>query len=72
MKNGMVCTRFWYGLDVDVPISILCHDDCHDRLFLVGGFRPGWGGMMREHLHETPRQILDRRYASGEIMKDQV
>ena len=34
------------------------------------GFRP-WCGMMGDHQHETPRQILDRRYASGEITKQQ-
>ncbi len=35
------------------------------------GVRPPWGEMMGGHLHETPRQILDRRYASGEITKEQ-
>lgn len=34
------------------------------------GFRP-WCGMMGGHEHETPQQILDRRYASGEITKQQ-
>jgi uncharacterized membrane protein len=27
--------------------------------------------MMGHHQHETPRQILDRRYASGELTKEQ-
>lgn len=35
------------------------------------GFRAPWCGMMGDHGHETPRQILDRRYAGGEIGKDQ-
>ncbi len=35
------------------------------------GFRPPWCGMLEDHEHETPRQILDRRYASGEITKEQ-
>lgn len=35
-----------------------------------GGFRP-WCGMMGDHRHETPRQILDRRYAGGELTKEQ-
>jgi putative membrane protein len=35
------------------------------------GVRPPWCGMMRDHAHETPRQILDRRYASGEVTKEQ-
>lgn len=30
-----------------------------------------WCGMMGHQGHETPRQILDRRYASGEITKEQ-
>lgn len=30
-----------------------------------------WCGMMGNHSHETPRQILDRRYASGEVTKEQ-
>jgi putative membrane protein len=34
------------------------------------GSRP-WGGMMGDHQHETPRQILDRRYAGGELTKEQ-
>ena len=35
------------------------------------GFRTPWCGMMGDHAHETPRQILDRRYAGGDITKDQ-
>lgn len=35
------------------------------------GFRAPWCGMMGDHRHETPRQILDRRYAGGELTKDQ-
>jgi putative membrane protein len=35
------------------------------------GFRQSWCGMMGDHQHETPRQILDRRYASGEVTKEQ-
>jgi uncharacterized membrane protein len=35
------------------------------------GFRMPWCGMMGGHLRETPRQILDRRYSSGEITKEQ-
>ena len=34
-----------------------------------GAWDPGQGPMAR--WSETPRQILDRRYASGEITKDQ-
>lgn len=34
------------------------------------GFRP-WCGMMEDQRQETPRQILDRRYASGELTKEQ-
>lgn len=30
-----------------------------------------WCGMMEDHGHETPQQILDRRYASGELTKEQ-
>ena len=30
-----------------------------------------WCGMMGHHRHETPRQILDRRYAGGELTKEQ-
>ena len=40
-------------------------------LFWRRGVRPPRCGMMGDHLHETPRQILDRRYASGEITKEQ-
>ena len=35
------------------------------------GVGPPWCGMMRNHLHETPQQILDRRYAGGEVTKEQ-
>jgi len=35
---GMVCTRFCYGLDVDVPISILCHDIAMLGFFWWAGF----------------------------------
>lgn len=28
-------------------------------------------GMMGHHGHETPRQLLDRRYAGGELNKEQ-
>ncbi len=35
------------------------------------GFRLPWCGMMGDHSHETPRQILDRRFASGEVTKEQ-
>lgn len=38
-------------------------------LFWRRGFRPPWSGMMGGQ--ETPRQILDRRYAGGEVTKDQ-
>jgi putative membrane protein len=34
------------------------------------GMMPGCG-MMRHHEHETPQQILDRRYAGGELRKEQ-
>jgi len=43
----------------------------------VGGWRCGagrigpWHSGWREGSSETPRQILDRRYASGEITKEQ-
>ena len=40
-------------------------------LFWHRGFRGPWCGMGMMGGHETPRQILDRRYASGEITKDQ-
>jgi putative membrane protein len=40
-------------------------------LFWRRGFRLPWCGMMGDHSRETPRQILDRRYASGEITKEQ-
>ena len=33
------------------------------------GFMPGCG-MMGDNRHETPRQILDRRYAGGQITKE--
>jgi putative membrane protein len=32
--------------------------------------RAPWCGMMGDHQHETPRQILDRRYAGGELTKE--
>jgi putative membrane protein len=35
------------------------------------GFQGPWSGMMQQHGPETPRQILDRRYASGEVTKEQ-
>lgn len=35
------------------------------------GLRAPWCGMMGGHSHETPKQILDRRYASGEVTKEQ-
>ena len=35
------------------------------------GVRLPWCGMMGSHIHESPRQILDRRYAGGEITKEQ-
>ena len=34
------------------------------------GMMPGCG-KIGHHGHETPRQILDRRYASGELRKEQ-
>lgn len=34
------------------------------------GVRPGCG-TSGDHQHETSRQILDRRYAAGELSKDQ-
>ena len=40
-------------------------------LFWRRGFRPPWCGTMGDHAHETPRQILDRRYAGGDLTKDQ-
>lgn len=39
-------------------------------LFWRRGSLP-WCGMMGTHSHETPRQILDRRYAGGEITREQ-
>jgi putative membrane protein len=39
-------------------------------VFWRRGFRLGCG-MMGNHQHETPRQILDRRYANGEVTKEQ-
>jgi putative membrane protein len=38
-------------------------------MFWWRGFRRPWTGM--GHFHETPRQILDRRYASGEVTQQQ-
>ncbi|HLZ35901.1 MAG TPA: SHOCT domain-containing protein [Nitrospira sp.] len=35
------------------------------------GFRAPWCGMMGDHQHENPRQILDRRYCSGEVTREQ-
>lgn len=35
------------------------------------GGRMPWCGMWGDHVHETPRQILDRRYSSGEVTKEQ-
>jgi len=34
------------------------------------GMMPGCG-KIGHHGHETPRQILDRRYASGELREEQ-
>ncbi|MDA8256852.1 MAG: SHOCT domain-containing protein [Betaproteobacteria bacterium] len=40
--------------------------------FLFRGAGPFcWGSRRDEPTRETPRQILDRRYASGEITKEQ-
>jgi putative membrane protein len=38
-------------------------------MFWWRGFRRPWAGM--GYFHETPRQILDRRYASGEVTQQQ-
>lgn len=42
---------------------------------MIGAFwRRGLGrgcGMRGDHRYETPRQILDRRYAAGELTKEQ-
>lgn len=38
-------------------------------MFWWRGFRRPWAGV--GHFHETPRQILDRRYASGEVTQQQ-
>jgi putative membrane protein len=38
-------------------------------MFWWRGFGRPWTGM--GHFHETPRQILDRRYAGGEITQAQ-
>ena len=35
------------------------------------GFGRPWSGRIGDHFHETPRQILDRRYAGGEITKEE-
>lgn len=41
-------------------------------LFLRGGGGPFWRQHGRNNeLRKTPRQILDRRYAGGEITKEQ-
>jgi len=44
-------------------------------VFLTFMFRGGgpfcWGSRRDEPTRETPRQILDRRYASGELTKEQ-
>ena len=37
--------------------------------FLFRG--PGWFWGHRDHSHETAREILDRRYAGGELTKEQ-
>ena len=39
-------------------------------VFWRRGFMSGCG-MMGDHRHETPREILDRRYANGEVTKTQ-
>ena len=38
---------------------------CMIGMFWWRGF--GRSGRMGGHFHETPRQVLDRRYASGEV-----
>lgn len=40
-------------------------------MFWWRGFGRPWSGRIGGHFHETPRQILDRRYAGGEITKDE-
>ena len=34
----MVWTWYWYGMDVDFPISVLPLHDCHDGSFLAARF----------------------------------
>jgi uncharacterized membrane protein len=40
-------------------------------MFWWRGFGRPWSGMKGSHFHETPRQILDRRYVSGELTQQQ-
>lgn len=38
---------------------------------LFRGSNSFWRGQRRSDMRETPREILDRRYASGEVTKEQ-
>ena len=64
----MVGTRFW--VYVDIPLffliaMVLC------AVFLSRGLRWFGRGHDRGGHRETAREILDRRFASGELTKEQ-
>jgi hypothetical protein len=57
----------WTGDGVDVDFRMIATM----VLLWREGVRMPWWGMRGSHTRETPRQLLDRPYASREITKEQ-
>jgi len=67
---------YWWGLHMAVwmwilPLTLLVVCLVFLVAFLVRGPRWFHGRESRRLLHEAAREILDRRYASGEITREQ-